>query len=180
MALTFTTLGGSCVRIGGAERPVLVFPDSAKAGGKDVLALLSNPEEEIREGVISWPGEYNAAGVSMRGIGHGDGQQVSYVVELEGIRCGFLSSPLQDWTDKQLEMVGDIDVLVIPAEKQKIAQKLIDEFDPRILILIPTDDKDAYAALAKLVGVKPDSAMSDYKMKGTLPAEGREVVVLRK
>ncbi|MFA6039690.1 MAG: hypothetical protein WCV62_02795 [Candidatus Peribacteraceae bacterium] len=180
MALTLTTLGGSSLRISGAERPVLVFPDSSKIDGKEVLALLANPEEEIREGVISWPGEYNAAGVSMRGIGHGEGQQVSYVVELEGIRFGFLSSPLQDWTDKQLEMVGDIDVLVIPAEAQKVAQKLIDEFDPRILVLIPTNDKEAYAAIAKLVGVKPESTMSEYKMKSTLPAEGREVVVLRK
>ncbi len=180
MALTFTTLGGTGVRISSSNSSVTVFPSSSVAGGKDMLVLLSEPEETPSEGVISWPGEYNTSGVSVRGVGHGEGQQISYVASIDGIRCAFLSSPLQDWTDKQLEMVGDIDVLVLPAEGQKIAQKLIDEFDPRILILIPTDDNAAYSAIAKLVGVQPDSTMAEYKMKSTLPAEGREVVVLRK
>lgn len=179
MALTFSTPGDTTVRVTGAGRPVIVFPASS-ADAKDSLVLLPSPEEEQREGVISWPGEYNTGGVSVRGVGHGDGQKVSYVAELDGVRCAFLSSPLQDWTDKQLEMVGEIDVLVLPAEEQKVAQKLIDEFDPRILVIIPTDDKEAYAAIAKLTGVKPESTMAEYKMKGTLPAEGREVVVLRK
>lgn len=179
MALTFTTLGGSCVRITGAERPLLIFPDPAKIE-KNALSLLAEPEEEQHEGVISWPGEYNVAGVSVRSIGHGEGRQVSYVMELDDIRCGFLSSPLQPWTDKQLELVGDIDILVLPAENQKTAQVLIDEFDPRVLILTPTGDKEAFAAIAKLVGVKPESTMEEFKLKGTLPAEGREVVVLRK
>ncbi len=179
MALTFSTLGGCTVRVTGAARPAIIFPASS-GSAKDVLELLSSPEEEQREGAVSWPGEYNIGGVSVWGIGHSEGQQISYVAELDGIRCAFLSSPLQDWTDRQLEMVGEIDVLVLPAEDQKVAQKLIDEFDPRILIIIPTEDKEAYAAIAKLVGVKPDSTMAEYKMKSTLPAEGREVVVLRK
>ena len=179
MSLTFSPLGTSGLRVSGAERPILVFPDAA-ADGKDAIVLLPGPEEEMRAGVISWPGEYNESGVSVRGVGHGEGQQVSYVADIDGVRCAFLSSPLQDWTDKQLETVGDIDVLVFRAENQKVAQKLIDEFDPRVLIILPAGDKEAYGAITKLVGLKPEGVMGEYKLKGTLPAEGREVVVLKK
>jgi hypothetical protein len=179
MALTFTTLGTQGCICGGGERPLVVFPaDTAPQKGS--IVLLANPQEKSLEEVVSWPGEYNEAGISIHGIGHGEGQQVSYVVEVEGVRIAFLSSPLQDWTDKQLESVGDIDVLVLPADDAKVAQKLIDEFDPRVLILLPTKEKGAFDAIAKTVGVKPDSVTPDYKLKGSLPAEGREVVVLRK
>lgn len=180
--LTFTSLGGFTVKCTGANAPVLAFPGSSSDGGKDVVTLLSQPapEEETASNILSWPGEYNVAGVSVRGIGHEEGQQVSYVSELDGVRCAFLSSPLREWTDPQIESVGDIDVLVLPAEEAKVAQRLIDEFDPRVLILLPTKDKDAYAAIAKQVGLKPDAVMAEYKLKANLPAEGREVVVLQK
>lgn len=180
MALTFTSLGGVTLRVNGAEKPVLVFPADSADAMKDGITLLSSPEEELRDGVVSWPGEYNEAGVSLRAIGHSDGQQVSYIAEADGIRCAFLSSPLQDWTDKQLELAGDIDVLVLPTDDVKIAQKLLDEVDPRIVILLPTGNRAAYDAIAKLVGAKSESVTGEYKLKGSLPAEGREVVVLKK
>ncbi|MFA6523717.1 MAG: MBL fold metallo-hydrolase [Candidatus Peribacteraceae bacterium] len=176
MALTFTSLGGPTVRVSGAEKSITAFGEPEKGG----LALLTVPEEAAREGVVSWPGEYNMAGVSIRGIGHGEGQQVSYVLHEDGVRVGFLSSPLQSWTDKQMEMVGDVDVLVLPTDDAKVAQTLIDEFEPRVLILIPTKDKNAFDTIAKSVGAKPDGTMAEYKLKGNLPQEGREVVVLRK
>ena len=96
------------------------------------------------------------------------------------MRCAFLSSPLQEWTDKQLESVGDVDVLALPADDLKLSQKLIDEFDPRVLIILPSKNKDTYDSLAKVVGVKSENIVSEYKLKAQLPAEGREVVVLRK
>ncbi|MDD4319610.1 MAG: hypothetical protein PHW10_04790 [Candidatus Peribacteraceae bacterium] len=179
MALTFSSLGGLGFQCVGALRPLIVFPPAASTD-KNAIILLPAPEEDTNDNVISWPGEYNKGGVSIRGIGHTEGQQVSYIAETDGVRCAFLSSPLQDWTDKQMEVAGDIDVLVLPADEPKVAQKLIDDFDPRVLILLPGKDADAFDAIAKHAGVKPDSTMSEYKLKGTLPAEGREVVVLRK
>jgi len=118
--------------------------------------------------VLSWPGEYNEAGISFKGIGHGDGQQISYVAEVDDVRCAFLSSPLKDWTDKQMEVAGDIDVLTIPTDDAKIAQKLIDEFDPRVLILLPAP-KDDFDAIAKVVGATAGSAVSEYKQKALSP-----------
>lgn len=179
MALTFTALGGHSFRVAGGQRALVVFPADAAEPAKETLTLLPGPEEQSRDNVISWPGEYNEYGISLKGIGHEEGQQASYIVEVEGVRCGFLSSPLRDWSDKQLEMAGDLDLLVLPTDDEKIAQKLIDEFDPRVLVLLPVKG-DAYDVIAKSAGAKPESVTAEYKLKGQLPAEGREVVVLRK
>lgn len=175
--LIFIPLGGLSLRVTGAEKPMVVFP-GAKPTDEEVISLLGNPEEENSPGAISWPGEYNVGGASIRGIAHREGQQSSYVAEIDGVRIAFLSSPLQDWTDHDLEFVGDIDVLVLPTDDAKLAQKLLDEFDPRALILLPSHD---HANVVKSIAAGALS-VEEYKLKGksSLPAEGREVVVLTK
>jgi len=195
--LTFTALSPTSFKLQNGDATLTVFPDGAKAA-KDGIALAALPEapSSLRlrshstgsgpsagqagsgetKGMISWPGEYNMSGISVRGIGHEDGKQVSYVADPDHVRCAFLSDPVKDWTDKQIEAVGDIDVLVLPAADPKVTQKLVDEFDPRVLILLPGKDKEALKAVEKVIGVK--ERVSEYKIKGTLPAEGREVVVL--
>lgn len=170
--LTFTSLDGGGIRLAGGGRTVTAFPAKASPE-KESIVLMPKPEEESRAGIISWPGEYNVGGVTIRGIGHLEGEQVSYVVEADSVRSAFLSSPLQDWTDHQLEMVGDIDVLVLPSDDAKTAQKLLDAFDPRVVILIRGKD---HAAVAKIVD--PKETVKEFKLKGALPAEGREAVVL--
>lgn len=172
--LTFSATGPASFRLTGGPASLSVFPD--KAGGKDAITLLAAPQEKDHAGVISWPGEYNTQGISIKGIGQLDTKQVSYEADIDSVRLGFLSAPLQDWTDKQLETIGDIDVLVMPAGATKLVQKLVDEIDPRVLILLPGKDKDALKQVEKVIGVKERT--SEYKLKGSLPAEGREVVVL--
>ncbi len=176
--LTFSSLSDSSFRLSGAGKTLVVFPEKLeKFDPETTIIMLGAPEEQSTPGVISWPGEYNEGGVSIKGIGHEEGQQVSYVVDAEGTRLAFLSQPLQDWTDQQLEAVGDIDVLVLPAGDIKLVQKLVDEFDPRILLLLPGGKGDL-GAVQKIMS--PKETVDEYKLKGSLPAEGREVVVLAK
>ena len=170
--LQFNASAAGSFRLTGGQKPVTVFPESPKPIEGEIV-LVAVPEEKPTRGIVSWPGEYNIGGISIRGVGHLDGRQASFVLEAEGVRVGVLSAPLQDWTDKQLESVPDIDVLVIPAEDGKLAQKLIDEFDPRVLLVLPGKD---LAVLEKAVGVKEH--LAEYKLKGSLPAEGREAYVL--
>jgi hypothetical protein len=174
--LTFSAQSPTSFRITGGASAMTVYPDSPKGAGKEDIVLVSIPEEKESSGAVSWPGEYNIGGVSVRGIGHDDGKQVSYVADPDGVRCAFLSAPVKDWSDKQIEAVGDVDLLVLPAADAKLTQKLVDEFDPRVLILLPGKDKAALQAVEKVIGVK--ERVSEYKLKGALPAEGREVVVL--
>jgi len=171
--LTFTALNGGGVRLTGGEKSIVVFPEAGMAKEKDGIVFFSTPQEDPEFSTVSWPGEYSLGGLAIRGIGHVEGRQVSYVVKADGIRVAFLSTPLQDWTDKQLEMVGDIDVLVLPADEVKLLQKLVDEFDPRVLLLLPGADLQE---AMKTSGAK--ETVSEYKIKGSLPMEGREVMVL--
>jgi hypothetical protein len=171
--LQFNALTPGSFRVTGGKKSVLIFPSTAPKPTDAEIVVLAGPEENPTKGVVSWPGEYNTGGISIKGIGHEEGRQVSYVMEVEGVRVGVLSSPLKEWTDKQLESVPDIDVLAIPGDDAKLAQKLIDEFDPRVLLLLPGKD---LATLEKAVGVKEH--LAEYKLKGSLPVEGRESYVL--
>lgn len=157
----------------GGPKTFAVFPQGATDAG---LALLSVPEEEPQDGRISWPGEYDMAGMAIRGIGQGGGQQVSYVVRLPGVRCAFLSSPLGEWTEEALERLGSIDLLVLPGENAKAVQKLLDAIDPRLLFLLPSKDGVDHDVL-KMCGAEGQERVMEYKLKSALPAEGREVIV---
>jgi hypothetical protein len=176
--LTFSALSATSLRISGGSAPVTVFPDAAPKDvkEKDGIVLLPVPEEQLHTQIVSWPGEYNIAGISIIGVGHNEGRQASYVATIDKVRVGCLSLPLCEWTDAQMEAVGDMDVLVMTAGETKLCQKLIDQFDPRVLIILPGKDKAALGALEKVIGAK--QTMSEFKLKGSLPAEGREVVVL--
>lgn len=174
--LSFSSLPGPGCAISTGSATLNVFAADRKPGdGKKTLALFSSPEEGDTPGVVSWPGEYNELGVSIRGIGHKEGQQVSFVIDADDVRVLCVSQPLDEWPEHDIEAVGDADVLVAPVTDSKFLQKLIDEIDPRVLILLPA--KGATDSIMKALGAKGDT-VKDYKLKGSLPAEGREVVVL--
>ncbi len=178
--LTFSSLNGSTVRCATGSRTLVFFPEKGTDRGnlKDALMFLPTPEQEPSENTISWPGEYHEGGIAIRGVGHNEGKQVSYVVEIDGTRCAVLSLPLQDWTDHELEIAGDIDVLVLPSDGVKLAQKLVDEFDPRALLIVPGNDGKIDADLLRACGAQGKERTKEYKIKGSLPAEGRDIVVL--
>ena len=88
----------------------------------------------------------------------------------------FLSSPLGEWSDADIAYLGNVDLLVLPGEHAKMVQKLLDVVDPRLLFLLPSKDGIDRDVL-KVCGVEGKEHVTEYKLKGALPAEGREVVV---
>ena len=175
--MTFTSKGGAKVFCDIDGKKVAAFPDEPDGSAK--ISLLPMPEEDAREGPLSWPGEYDVDGVAIRGIGHDEGARISYTVDTGKVRTAFLSSPLHEWSDYEFELLGDIDVLCIPADDAKLAQKIIDEADPRVLIPLPTKDEATFAEILKAAGAQDKEIVGEYKLKGSLPAEGREVVILK-
>ena len=175
--ITVKSLGGRAIHVDVNGTTVSAFPKEADANA--MISLLGAPAEEVTKGTVSWPGEYDIGGVSIRGIGHDEGQRVSYVIDDGKVRIAFISSPLHDWSGKNLELLGDVDILCIPADDVKIAQKLIDEVDPRVLVPLPTKDEATFVELLKTVGAQEKEIEAEYKLKGGLPAEGREVVILK-
>jgi hypothetical protein len=175
--LTFTYDGSSTLRCTGAGKAFTAFPKKPVAGD---INLVAKPEEQFNPEIVCWPGEYDIAGVTIRGIGQDDGQQVSFAIEADGYRMAFPSSPLHEWADHELEKLGEIQVLCVPAEDAKKAFKLVEDLDPRVLFIVPGSDGKVDQELLKLCGAVGKEQVSEYKLKGALPAEGREVVVFSK
>lgn len=173
--ITFSLSGSSGLLCRSGSIALDIFSSGKVTEG--CTALWSVPEEVPTKGVISWPGEYDIGGASIRGIGQKEGQQVSYIVDIDGVGCAFLSSPLQDWNDYEVQLLGDIDVLVVAGEKPKVLQKIVEEVDPRMVIIMPVDGEIEAGVVAACggEGVEPTK---EFKLKGSLPPEGRQVVVL--
>lgn len=172
--LTFTPLGGPSLKIAGGAKPVVAFPPKIYP---DTINLLAGPEEQPPKDAISWPGEYDVAGITIRGIGQLEGQKVSYLVEVDGVRIAFPASPLEEWSEFDIERLGEVHILVLPGENAKVCQLLLDEVDPRAVFLVPATDGSIHPDVLKLCGAVGKEAVSEYKLKGALPVEGREVVV---
>lgn len=173
--LTYTLAGPASVKCTGGAMPVLSYPQKPLDGA---INLFASPEEAPTRERISWPGEYDVSGITIRGIGQLDGQKVSYMVENDGVRTAFISAPVEQWEAMDIEHFGDIHVLVLPAEDAKRCQTLIDEIDPRVLIIVPGADGSVNPEVLKAAGAQGKEVSKEYKQKGSFAAEGREVVVL--
>ncbi|OGJ63950.1 hypothetical protein A3C37_02535 [Candidatus Peribacteria bacterium RIFCSPHIGHO2_02_FULL_53_20] len=173
--LTFTSPDGRSLLIETGNKTKLAFFPSKPVVG--ALTFLSKPEEEPGKSIISWPGEYDINGVSIRGIGQKEGGHVSYVIEAEEVRIAILPAPLHDWTDHELEVLGDVAIMAIQGDDPKIAQKIIEEVDPRVIIPLASEKSSANDVL-KIIGAVGTAAVPEWKLKGGLPAEGRQVIVL--
>jgi hypothetical protein len=172
--LTFNHLEGVSIRVSGAGMPIVSFPAKPVAGA---INLLPSPQENPNREQLSWPGEYDVAGITVRGIGQMEGQKISYLIEADDVRIAFPNTPLEAWDDADIERLGDVHVLVLPSDDVKLCQKLIDDIDPRILIIVPAADGSLHPEVLKAAGAADKEHVSEFKLKGSLPQEGREVVV---
>jgi hypothetical protein len=174
--ITITPSTGSACTVKGSTIEFELFP---KAAAKGAYSLMSHPEEEMQEKVISWPGEYDFQSMTLRAIGQQEGKQVSYTASIDGVRLGFVDFPVVDWSDADLALMGDVDVLVVRPDDQKKTAALVEAVDPRVVIIIPTKDIDA-SATAKACGAKDVQTVSEFKAKpGSMPADSRQVLILQ-
>ncbi len=174
--MTFLASPGTACSVKTEQTTFDVFPETVP---KDTWCLLSHPEENLNnKKALSWPGEYDFAGITVRAVGQEDGKQVTYACATGGIRAAFVDTPVLDWTDAQLEKLGDVDVLVIAADNPKKVTALVEAVDPRIVILFETKTGDL-AGVAKACGLATFEPVSELKAKpSTLPTDSRQVVVL--
>jgi hypothetical protein len=174
--ITFSTSSGSACSVSTGSVSFAVFPSKAS---KDAWALLSHPEEQLTDKKwVSWPGEYDFAGMSVRGVGQEGGRQVSFLCTGEGVRMAFVDGPVLDWTDAEIERMGEVDVLCIAADQPKKVLALVESIDPRVIVLFSVKSGDL-AGTAKACGLGSVAAVAEFKVKpGSLPQDSRQVVVL--
>ncbi len=174
--ITFSPKSGAACSVSASSTSFDVFPDKVT---KDTWTFLSHPEEELtNKKVVSWPGEYDFSGILVRGIGQEGGRQISYVCHMENVRVAFIDGPILDWTDADIQHVGEVDVLVVAADNPKKVLALVEAIDPRVIILFKTKDGDL-AGTAKACGSASVQPVAEFKVKpGSLPQDTRQVVVL--
>ena len=172
--LVFSLLQNGGLQVTGGPKSFAVF---GEGDAKTEVTFVAAPEEELANGRVSWPGEYDFDGLAVKGLGQEEGQKVSYRMEANGVKLAFIAPQLQEWSDGEIGQLGDIDVLVLPAEDAKKVQKMVEEVDPRVVMLVPPAGKKVGADILKACGAEDADTVKEFKLKGALPSEGREVVV---
>lgn len=198
--------GGNCLKITTKKISLVVDDNLDKLGGKNIIkdqdiALFSSDAPAVlpkAKLVISGPGEYEVAGVSVMGIaarGHADeaGQETAVIFKIiaDDISVIVTGHIQPDLTDQQLEAIGRVDVLAIPVGggitlDGAEAAKVIREVEPKIIVptyfanpktKYPTDVAELSEALKNL-GMEPAETVPKLKLKGGELPETAKLMVL--
>lgn len=122
--------------------------------GAGNIVIVSNPESELANNtssisgepfIVNGPGEYDVAGVVVRGIPAGTvkegvvNYQAIYTIGAEGMVVGFLGSVAGKLTDAQLEDLNDVDILLVPVGGSTVmdaedAVKALNQLEPNVVI----------------------------------------------
>ena len=198
-------LGRSCVRVRGKEG-VIVYDPFPKTNGFDLskitahIVTLSGTDPERlsaaaikpikdRVFVIDGPGEYEVGGVMIAGVrtyrddqkGAVRGYNTIYVAQLDDMTFCHLGELGHDLTTHQLEEIGTVDVLFIPAHSGLSPAKLteiIASVEPRAVIPL-YEAPEQLDKLAHELGLKEWEAQEKVTVAlSSLPAEGEEMRVI--
>ena len=174
--VTISPLSGGTCKVETSTSRFDVFPEKV---GKDTWSLVQTPEKEtVSTKIVSWPGEYDFEGVTVRGIGQEEGKQVSFHCTSDGVRIAFIAAPTLAWSEPEVEKLGEVDILVVPADDAKKVQALVEEVDPRVIVLWQAKGGDL-GGVAKACGAAGVEPVSEYKVKASgLPQDSRQVIVL--
>lgn len=155
-------------------------------GGKEKPSDFGDPF------VIDRPGEYEVKDVFVTGIA---GENKIYVIEAEKIKiCHLGGLNQEELNSKQLEEIGDIDILMIPVGNinttgSREASRIVSQIDPRIVIPMNYKIKDlkipkgveaeGVDKFLKTMGKKEVQPQDKFVIKEkSLSDKGLEVVVL--
>lgn len=143
--------------------------------------------------VVDHAGEYEVQGVFVTGISapKKDGTvHTIYRFDAEGMHVGFLGALDRTLSTKELEAMGAIDILLVPAGGNTVlnasgAAEVIAQIEPRVVIpiYVSAAEDDGYGDVASFTRevAAPTETVTKYKItKAALPEEDMQVVVLTK
>lgn len=195
--------GRGCFRIRGKEGVVVTDPTTDGIGydltrlSAHVVTVSSetgfNPEPikpmTERVFVVDGPGEYEVGGVMINGVrtyrdgekGASRGRNTVYVIHLDDFTFCHLGALGHRLSTQQLEEIGSIDVLLVPASSALPADKVtevISEIEPRLVI--PMYDEPAHLEkLAHELALKEWTPQEKITVTAaSLPPEGAEMYVM--
>jgi hypothetical protein len=183
--MVISLLGPSGVRCQVADFSLLVDPPIKKKG--NLMLETETKIDEIdfpEEGQIRGSGEYEVAGVKIRGIDVGGDKKVlrtAYAVRFDNIRLGFLNGLSGQLGQDVLDKLGEMDVLFINPESSSLSSKelvaLIKKIEPSILV--PMTDKGVKSLLEEFGQKASQEEKLVLKAKEINKEEGIKVIWLK-
>ncbi len=159
-------------------------------------AIEANERQPV---LLDRPGEYEVGGVFVFGIGsfHDKkqgaeyGKSVMFKFNIEGVKILHLGDLGTTLSDKQLEKIEDVDILLIPVGGKytvdaKVAAEIVRQIEPRIVVpmhyKIPglTLDVDGVENFKKEMGSGAEVVSKLKISKKDLPQEETKVVIFEK
>src|SRR2546421_3695454 len=207
MALDVTWHGQSCFRLRGKGASVVTDPYPPALGPRlkldaNVVTVSHGHQshshvQSVRDAyVIEGPGEYEVAGVTVRGLptfhdaeqGAQHGRNTVFVIELDDVRVCHLGDLGHSLTDEALEVIGNVDVLLVPvgggaALDGARAAEVVRQLEPRYVVPMHFGHAAINGDLASVDRFLKEMGVAESEPQGKLAvqassAEGETKVVV--
>jgi L-ascorbate metabolism protein UlaG (beta-lactamase superfamily) len=201
--------GANCLRLAAKKAQIVIDDNLGKLGLKSVtkagdISLRTNkmvPEHSDTVFRAEMPGEYEVAGVVIRGIaarGHmdeeGQSSAVIYTVEADESKVAILGHIYPELSEQQLEQIGLVDVAVVPVGGNGYtldgvgALKVIKQIEPKVVIPTNYADKGTkyevpqaeLADAVKNLGMEVSETVAKFKIKPTELSDTAKLIVLER
>jgi hypothetical protein len=201
--------GANCLRLSAKKVQVVVDDNLAKLGLKAVtkptdISLRTSHEFPAHTDTAfraEMPGEYEVAGVVIRGIAarsHMDeeGKQtaVIYTIEADDTKVAILGHIYPELSEEQLEQIGLVDVAVVPVGGSGYtldgigALKVIKQIEPKVVIPTHYADKaikyevpqTELSEAVKSLGMEVSETIGKYKIKPGELSDTTKLVILER
>lgn len=156
--------------------------DAATARSYDAMTP-EYPEDKRCPFVIEHAGEYEVRGVAVTGVAapRKDGaMHTIYRIDVESMRIGFLGAIDRALTDKEIEALGTIDVLIVPAGgadvlSASLAAEVVAQIEPRLVIPSHAEDTSAFC---REISCPAESVAKLKLVRANLPQEDMQIMTL--
>lgn len=148
--------------------------------GKDAAELEAvapeYPEDKRCPFVVEHAGEFEVRGVAVTGV-HAplkDGTaHTVYRIDAEGMGIGFLGAIDRALSDKEVEALGNIDVLIVPSTAATIAAENVAKVEPRMVIPSYVEDT---SAICRELSCPTEGTTKLKLVRSALPEEDMKIV----
>ncbi len=178
--MEITHLGHSCFLLKTKTARVVCDPFGKSVGFKQAkinadIVTISHDHDDHNDlsfvvgepMIINGPGEYEIKGVSITGIacfhdekkGKDRGKNIIYVFDVDELRVAHLGDLGHKLSDKELEIMDGVDVLMVPIGGEftinsKIAKEVIKQVSPSVVVPMHYKTKEHNKKFSKLTTLK--------------------------
>jgi L-ascorbate metabolism protein UlaG (beta-lactamase superfamily) len=201
--------GANCLRLSAKKAQIVIDDNLAKLGLKAVtkpsdISLRTNkdfPEHPDSAFRAEMPGEYEIAGVVVRGIAarahmdeEGQHSAVIYTIEADDTKVAILGHIHPELSEAQLEQIGMVDIAVVPVGGNGYtldgvgALQVIKQIEPKVVIPTHYNDRviryevpqTELADAVKNLGMEISETLPKYKIKPAELSDTSRLVVLER